>query len=104
MPRDAKAPAIQPAPLEPRQAYIPWRDRPLLPLKVASEIVGVSAGSLYRFADEGRLKLRTLAGRTLVDTKSLIALVDTAPDWTPRPFGKEARAKRAELARSAFRK
>lgn len=83
-------------------AHTLWRDRPLLPLKIASEVVGVSIGSLYRFSDEGRLKLRTLAGRTLVDTKSLIALADSAQDWTPRAVGKEARAKRKKIARSAL--
>jgi len=79
----------------------PWRDRPLLPLKTAGEIVGVSPASLYRFADEGKLKLRTLAGRTLVDTQSLIALAESASDWTPKDRGKEARARRAEIARLA---
>jgi len=82
--------------------YTPWRDRPLLQLKTASEIAGVSPASLYRFSDEGKLKLRELGGRTLVDTKSLIALIETAKDWTPRKRGEEARAKRKEIARSAM--
>lgn len=93
----ALIPATAPTPVT------PWRDRPLLPLKVAAEIVGVSVASLYRFADEGRLKFRQLAGRTLVDTKSLINLADSADDWTPRDVGKEARAKRKEIAAAAFR-
>lgn len=79
-----------------------WRDRPLLPLKIASEIAGVSVASLYRFADEGRLKFRQLAGRTLVDTKSLVALTDSAADWAPQSRGKEARAKRKSIERSAL--
>lgn len=79
-----------------------WRDRPLLPLKLASEIVGVSPASLYRFADEGRLRFRQLAGRTLVDTKSLIALADGAVDWKPQSRGKEARAKRKNIERFAL--
>ena len=82
--------------------YTPWRDRPLLQLKTASEIAGVSPASLYRFSDEGRLKLRELGGRTLVDTKSLIALIDSAKDWTPKNRGGEARAKRKEVARTAL--
>jgi len=84
-------------------AYTPWRERPLLPLKIASEVAGVSPASLYRFSDEGRLKLRELGGRTLVDTPSLIALIGTAKDWTPRPRGQEARDKRKEIARSGLR-
>jgi hypothetical protein len=82
--------------------YTPWRDRPLLQLKTASEIAGVSPASLYRFSDEGKLKLRELGGRTLVDTKSLIALIETAKDWTPKKRGEEARAKRKEVARTAL--
>jgi hypothetical protein len=82
--------------------YTPWRDRPLLQLKTASEIAGVSPASLYRFSDEGKLKLRELGGRTLVDTKSLIALIDSAADWTPKNRGGEARQKRAAVARTAL--
>ncbi|MCP3417785.1 helix-turn-helix domain-containing protein [Bradyrhizobium brasilense] len=82
--------------------YTPWRERPLLPLKVASEIAGVSPASLYRFSDEGKLKLRELGGRTLVDTQSLIALIETAKDWSPRKCGAEARAKRKDAARAAL--
>lgn len=80
----------------------PWRDRPLHPMKTAAEICGVSIASLYRFSDEGRLTLRRLGGRTLVDTKSLIALVESAEKWTPYDRGKEARAKRKEIARAAL--
>jgi hypothetical protein len=83
-------------------AYTPWRDRPFLQLKAASEIVGVSIASLYNFSDGGRLKLRNFGGRTLVDTKSLIALIETAEDWTPKKRGQEARAKRKEIARAAL--
>lgn len=71
-------------------------------MKTASEIVGVSIASLYKFSDTGRLKLREFGGRTRVDTKSLIALIETAADWTPKNRGVEARAKRKEVARSAF--
>src|SRR3954470_11178926 len=82
--------------------YTPWRNRPLLQLKLASEIAGVSPASLYRFSDEGKLKLRELGGRTLVDTKSLIALIESAKDWTPKPRGGEARAARKTAARAAL--
>lgn len=80
-----------------------WRERPLLPLKLASEVAGVSVASLYNFVDQGRLRFRQLGGRTLVETKSLIALVDSAEEWAPSDRGKEARAKRKELARAALR-
>lgn len=75
----------------------PWTERPLLTLKAAAEIIGISVASLYRFSDEGRLTFRRLGGRTLVDTKSLIALAEGAEEWTPNDRGKEARAKRKAL-------
>ncbi len=80
----------------------PWRERAFLQLKAASEIAGVSVTTLYRFSDAGRLKLREFGGRTLVDTPSFIALLATAEDWTPKDRGKEARAKRREIARAAL--
>lgn len=86
----------------PPHEYTPWRDRPNLQLKVAAEIAGVSAATLYRFADEGKLKLRELGGRTLVSTESLVALIDTAKEWSPRKRGEEARAARKTAARSAL--
>lgn len=72
-----------------------WQDRPLLSLQLASEIAAISAASLYRYADAGRLNLRRLAGRTLVETGSLIELMNSAEPWKPSQRGKEARAKRA---------
>lgn len=78
-----------------------WQETSLLPMKIASAAAGVSITSLYRFADVGKLKLRTLAGRTLVDTKSLIALIEDAADWSPTNRGAEARAKRCEIARAS---
>lgn len=80
-----------------KQEQMHWRERALLPMKVAAEIIGVSIASLYRFSDEGRLVLRRLGGRTLVCTKSLIAIVDSAEKWTASDRGSEARAKRKAL-------
>jgi hypothetical protein len=101
MPRSISAPAVQPAPTTGRP-HVPWRDCPLLPLRMAGEIAGISPASLYRFADIGKLKLRRLAGRTLVDTSSLIELLSTAEAWKATERGKEARAKRKEIALSAL--
>lgn len=76
-----------------------WRDAPFLRMKNASEILGLSVASLYRLAHDGRLKLKKLEGRTLVETKSLIAVVESASDWTPAP--KTTKATEARRARSA---
>ena len=99
MPRITTAANLPPAASTPQT---PWRDRPLHPMKTAAEICGISIASLDRFSDEGRLTLRRLGGRTLVDTKSLIALVESAEKWTPYDRGKEAREKRKEIARAAL--
>ncbi|MBX9847495.1 MAG: hypothetical protein K2Z80_37535 [Xanthobacteraceae bacterium] len=72
-----------------------WQERPLLSMQLASEIAAISVGSLYRLAEARRLKLRTLQGRTLVETSSLVELIEGAPPWSPSSRGKEARAKRA---------
>jgi hypothetical protein len=98
MPRQ---PASEAAKLAPTR--IPWRERPLQTLKTASEIAGVSVSSLYRLAAEGKLRFRKLAGRTVVETPSLVALVDSAEAWTPSDRGKAARARRSEIARAAWR-
>ncbi len=81
----------------------PWRERAFLSLKIAAEVSSVSIATLYRFSDAGRLKLRDFGGRTLVDTQSLIALINSAKDWTPRDRGSEARAKRKEVAAAGLR-
>ena len=84
-------------------AEIPWRERPFQPLPRAREITGVSIASLYKLADEGRLVFRRIAGRTLVETVSLVQLIDAAEPWTPSDRGAAARASRAETARAAWR-
>lgn len=73
---------------------VPWRERPLLSLQTASEIVGVSVASLYRFESEKRLVFRRLGGRTLVVTPSLVALVDAAEPWTASTLTNKALAAR----------
>lgn len=73
---------------------IPWREKPFLPLKVASDIVGLSIGSLYKYEKDGALKFQILGGRTMVNTQSLIALVDAAVEYTPRNVAVKARAAR----------
>jgi hypothetical protein len=81
----------------------PWRDAPLHSMQAASKICGVSIASLYRFAAEGRLTLKRLAGRTLVSTESLVALVDSAEPWAPSTRAMKARSVRAERARAGWR-
>lgn len=80
---------------------IPWREKPLTTLQAGAEIIGVSPASLYRLAREGKLTLVRLAGRTLIETATLIALVDTREPWTPSGRTKQANRRRKEIAQTA---
>lgn len=81
---------------------IPWRSRPLLPMKAAASIAGISTSSIYRYAAEGRLKFRRLAGRTLVETDSLVELIESAEAWTPLTKTKAATSARALRAAESW--
>lgn len=78
-----------------------WREAPHLRLQHAALIAGVSPSALYALAHQGRLQFVKLLGRTLVDTKSLIALVETREPW--RPGGRPQAAQAAREARAAAR-
>lgn len=79
-----------------------WRERPFQTLNAAADIAGLSVASLYRFESEGRLTFKRLGGRTLVDTASLIALLETAETWTPSKRGSAAVAARVARARASW--
>jgi predicted DNA-binding transcriptional regulator AlpA len=83
-------------------AGIPWQQRPLLRLKLAEEITGLSSTSIYRLAHKKRLNLVRIAGRVLVETPSVIALISSAEAWTPSKRGEAGRKKSAELARGRW--
>lgn len=68
----------------PKRTQTPWRERDALPLRTAGEIAGTSPASLYKANAEGRLKLICRMGRTLVDTKSFIAFLEQAEEWTSK--------------------
>ncbi|KQT84685.1 hypothetical protein ASG51_00910 [Methylobacterium sp. Leaf465] len=82
---------------------MPWQERPYQQLGAASEIAQVSEAALYKAEKEGALTFVRLAGRTLVETSSLIAFLNRAQPWTPSDRGAAARARRVEVARSALR-
>lgn len=83
------------------RAPLPWQHTTFLPLKRAGEIAGLSPASLYAYQKDGRVEFKRLGGRTLVTTKSIIALLETAEEWTPLDRGSAGRAKRIERARAA---
>jgi hypothetical protein len=85
-----------------RDGATPWRERPYLSMKDAAEIAVCSRSSLYTAAGDGRLSLRRLNGRTLVETASLISFLDTAEKWTPSGRSKKATDARSEAARASW--
>ncbi|KQT78095.1 hypothetical protein [Methylobacterium sp. Leaf466] len=82
---------------------MPWQERPYQQLGAASEIAQISEAALYKAEKEGALTFVRLAGRTLVETASLIEFLRRAQPWAPSDRGAAARAKRAEVARANFR-
>lgn len=82
---------------------IPWDKRPHLRMTVAADVTGLSRTTIYRLASEGKLTLKTLAGRVVVETQGVVALVKDAQPWRPGNRGAAARAKRSEAARAALR-
>ena len=76
---------------------IPWRERALITLPNASAVGGISISRLYEFEKEGRLRFRRLGGRTLLEVRTLVELIDSLPQWTPQTERTEA----AVAARSA---
>ena len=56
-----------------------------------------SISRLYEFEKEGRLRFRRLGGRTLLEVRTLVELIDSLPQWTPQTERTEA----AVAARSA---
>lgn len=91
-------PSKQVVDVTPPNLNIHWRDRVFLPLKAAANIAGISPASLYRFEARGDLKFRRLGGRTLVETASLVRLLDSSEDWTASEAGSAARKARTERA------
>jgi len=86
-----------------RPDVIPWQKRPHLRMDVAADVTGLSRTTIYRLASDGRLKLRRLAGRVVVETAGVLTLVANAEPWRPGNRGAAARAKRSNAARMALR-
>jgi len=79
-----------------------WRATAFLPLKRAAGVLGVSVSSLYNMERDKTLKFRRIAGRTVVVTRGVAALVDADEQWEPSAIGAAARARRAELVKAGW--
>lgn len=89
---------------QPRKSEtIPWDQRPHLRMTIATDVTGLSPTTIYRLAAEGKLTLKRIAGRVVVETPGVVALVEGAEPWKPGKRGGAARARRVEVARSNLR-
>jgi excisionase family DNA binding protein len=61
---------------------VPWFQKPVLPLRVASEVLGVSRSSLYRLQASGKLTFSRIGGKTVVRTSSVTAYLEAIEDWS----------------------
>lgn len=56
---------------------VPWPQRPVLTLRVAGDLLGVSRSSLYRLRARGELTFARVGGKSVVITNSLIGYLET---------------------------
>lgn len=56
---------------------IPWAQKPLLPLRVAADLLGISRSGLYRLHSAGKLTFAKVGNKTVVKTPSLIGYLET---------------------------
>src|SRR5262245_57142409 len=74
--RVARQPALH-------RANIPWTQWPYQTIQNAARISGRSTGGIYGLVHAGVLEADTVAGKTLIKTASLLALLSSANPWRP---------------------
>jgi len=78
---------------------IHWSQRPLLHIRVAAELLGVSRSSIYRLEAAGHLAFGRIGGRTVVRTDSLLRYLESVEAWTASEAGSAGR--RVQIERAA---
>jgi Arc/MetJ family transcription regulator len=89
----------------PKAGSIPWQDRPLLTIEQTSVLLGGSTSRTYGLLVSGELEAVKLAGKTLVRTPSVTALIERdAKGWKPdRKRVEKAVSGRPDVARKRAR-
>jgi excisionase family DNA binding protein len=82
-----------------RSESIPWRQRQVINVPLAAELLGCSRAKVYALQKSGDLTFVLIGGRTLIRVEGLTQLIDKAPMWTPRHRADKARAARLEHSR-----
>ena len=73
---------------------ISWRVAEFQSIQRTAKILGLSRASVYALETGGKLEFRRIAGRVLVTTVSLAAVVDGAEPWAASTRGSAGRAAR----------
>lgn len=83
-PRAAPAAILKTPQRQPQTSKFSWRDLPLHTINDASMILCGSKSRTYALLAEGKLEAARLAGKTLVKTSSIIALLENDKEqWSP---------------------
>lgn len=68
---------------------IPWVQKPILPLRVAADLLCISRSSLYRLRADGKVTFTRVGGKSVVRTASIVAYLEEIgglpSDGAPRP-------------------
>lgn len=80
-----------------------WRHAVYLRVDDAAAIAGISAASIYRFHEQGKIKFVKMAGRTLIDCKIFQDFIANPEEYSASGTrGAAARAARKVAARKAL--
>ena len=79
-----------------------WEELPFLTIPLTAIITGRSRGDIYRLMGTGDLLAANLLGKSLIVTKSVIALLAKATPWKP-DLGRVAAAVARRVAASSKR-
>ena len=79
-----------------------WRDYLFIRMDEAAAVLGLSRAALYSMAQNGRISLKSLSGRTLVPVADVIRLESEAKPWAAS--SKTRSATEARIAAAAKRK
>jgi hypothetical protein len=61
----------------------PWAERPYLAIPLVAELLGRTVSGIYGMLRDGRLRGVHVAGRTMVVTESVLALLNSAIPYRP---------------------
>jgi AcrR family transcriptional regulator len=77
-----------------------WHEFPYQSIAKSAQILGCSPAQIYAHLKSKKLRASALGGKTLIETKSLLAFLERAKPWQPnRRRVAAANERRVELAK-----